>query len=187
MPTSASLRNSCSSMSFATMSSLDGGSRVPGSATAASMRMPQFAPVQPPLRSHPASTATTRMQTMIGEVERRCMALNISPRRERCNNGGRADGRTVGRCKTFPPMVDHRCRDVCERYGPSKHNGQRGFSRASSHTLLRSIEEDRAMLQECAATPDLGRSDELAPVHEDLPADGGCKAGRRMGGWADGR
>jgi len=43
------------------------------------------------------------------------------------------------------------------------------------------------MLQECAATPDLGRSDELALVHEDLAADRGCKAGRRMGGWADGR
>ncbi len=43
------------------------------------------------------------------------------------------------------------------------------------------------MLQESITAPDLGGADELPAVHEDLAADGGCKAGRWMGGWADGR
>jgi len=60
MPTSASLRNSCSPMSLATMSSVDGGSRVGGSNTAASISVPHPSVVQPPWRSQAASATTAR-------------------------------------------------------------------------------------------------------------------------------
>lgn len=43
------------------------------------------------------------------------------------------------------------------------------------------------MLQECVPPPHLGRSDELAAIHENLAAGGLSKAGRWTGGWADGR
>src|SRR5438874_5281876 len=174
-------------MSLATMSSLEGGSSVPGSATAASMSVPQFAPVQPPRRSHPAGASATTTRMTSGENERRSMALNISPGGERRNNVGPWDGRTVGRCQAFSQIVDNCCRDFSERCGPSEHNGERGFSGAATRSSLRSIEQYRAVLQECARPSDLGRADELATVDEDLAPNRGCKAGRPTVGRPDGR
>ena len=43
------------------------------------------------------------------------------------------------------------------------------------------------MLQERVAAANLRGPDKLPTPVEDLAADGGCKAGRRLGGWADGR
>src|SRR6266700_8212790 len=113
------------------------------------------------------------------------MAVNISPRDERCNVG-QSDGRTVGRSKAFSPIVGNRSRGFFERDGSSQNIGERRGSRASGHGFLRSAQEDRTVLQEGITPPHLGRADELPSLHEDLSADGGCKAGGRTGCRGDG-
>src|SRR5216117_2859070 len=155
-------------MSVATMSSLEGGSSVPGSATAASMSTPQFAPVHPPRRSHEANTATTRtMKTGSWGEERRSMALNISPGGERSNDVGRSDGLTAGRSEVPPDVDDGICdfreahrtpEDCCESRSPVERR------------RLCGIEQDRSMLQEGISAPDLGRADELPTPVKDLAA-----------------
>src|SRR5262249_25245171 len=170
MPTSASFKNSCSSMSLATMSSLDGGSSVAGSATAALTSVPQPGPVQPPRRSHPTMvmTATSRDET----GKRRSMALKISPRGERCN-GGRRDG--------LPPIRDNRCRDFLECGDPPEHRGERRFCRRGAEMQLRSSPQNRPVLQERVAAAHLRRADEFAPARENLPAH---RSGKTGGGAA---
>src|SRR5882672_5283735 len=109
------------------MSSLEGGRSVAGSPMAALIRVPQFAPVQPPRRSQPASTAVTRtMKTVSGGAERRSMALNISPRSERCNVG-RSDGLTAGRSEVTPGIDDGIC-DFFEAHGTFQDSREGGCS-----------------------------------------------------------
>src|SRR6266540_7450639 len=110
-------------MSLATMSSVDGGISVLGSATAASMIVPQFSPVQPPRRSHAARPATTKTRKTVTEgKERRCMALNISPGGERCNlwTGGWADGRMGRWLERLAPRFQDSRSDLLEAHGPSQ-------------------------------------------------------------------
>src|SRR5579859_865646 len=157
-------------MSLAVTSSLEGGSSVDGSDTAASISVPQPAPVQPPRRSQAESVVSVR--SMKQEVkEHRGMALNISPAGERSNLPGCSD------------RVYH----LLERHGTPQSLGQRSRAARVADVLLRAAEQNGTMLQKGVPAAHLRRADELLAVHEDLAADGKGEAGARMGRWADGR
>ena len=111
------------------------------------------------------------------------MALNISPGGERSNDVGRSDGLTAGRSEV-PPGVDDGIRDFREAHRTPEDCCE---SRSPvERRRLRGIEQDRSMLQEGIAAPNLCGTHELAPVHENLAAHRGREAGRWTVGRSDG-
>jgi len=115
------------------------------------------------------------------------MALNISPGGWRCNDVGQSDGLTVGRAKACSPIGDNRLSDFFECDRSPKHSGECGFSGTSSRFFLRSIKQDRAVLQEGIPFSDLCGADELPAVDDDLTANRHREArGRTVGRWDGG-
>src|SRR5690242_11801665 len=123
---------------------------------------------------------------MIGARWRRSMALNISLRRER-SNVGRSDGLTAGRSEALYPLRNDGSRDFIEGYGPSEHRSKGGLPSLWRRSLLRSVEQDRSVLEERVAAAHLRGADQLAALHQDLAADGDREARRRTAGGPDWR
>jgi hypothetical protein len=82
-------------------------------------------------------------------------------------------------------MFDNGCRDFVECHSSAEHCVECRFPGCSSHLLLRSRQENGAMLQKSIAPSHLGRTHELPATDQDLPAHGRCKARRRTVKWSD--
>src|SRR5574341_2310939 len=106
--------------------------------------------------------------------ERRSMALNISRRRQRINDG--FDGLFLRLC---PTCGNGRC-GLTERDEPAELRGERGFSACRRDDRLRPIQQNRPVLEKGVALSQLRGADELAPVCEDFATDGKREAGRWM-------
>src|SRR2546425_4954188 len=85
------------------------------------------------------------------------------------------------------PRGDDRVGDLLKRHGPPQCSRERGLSACGlwlatygCNDLLRAIEQDRPMLQECASLPDLCRAHQLATGDEYLPADRSREARRGL-------
>src|SRR6266571_5209537 len=97
---------------------------------------------------------------------------------------GGSDGRTGGRFEPPVPGRDDGLGDLGERDRASQHRGERrrgsGGVRLATYGcdhVLRPVEQNRAVLQQGRALPQLGRAHELASVHEHLTSDRRREAG----------
>src|SRR2546429_7533153 len=99
----------------------------------------------------------------------------------------------VGGGAFVAPRGDDRVGDLLKRHGPPQCSSERGLSACGlwlatygCNDLLRAIEQDRPMLQECASLPDLCRAHQLATGDEDLATDRSREARRGLvdpAGW----
>src|SRR5207249_5804544 len=93
----------------------------------------------------------------------------------------------VGGGDRVAPRSDDGVGDLLKRHGPAEYSSERGYPtcdlwRAAygCNDLLRAVEQNGPMLQECVSFPDLRRAHQLATGDEYLAAHRGREAGRRL-------
>src|SRR2546422_1321704 len=110
--------------------------------------------------------------------------------------GGGGWGRLakVGGGAFVTPRLHDRLDYLVPRHASSQLRGKRGrrtcdlwHAAHGCNDLLRAIEQDRPMLQECASLPDLCRAHQLATRDEYLAADRSREAGAQADGRTGGR
>src|SRR5882762_6789475 len=156
--------------------------------------VPQYSPVQPTGRSQPATRNSTGRASGIRPVARRAvgMAPKISRdayRRQMRKQswGGRWRRVEEGGGDIVAPCPHDCSGNFVPRNASSQFRGKRGYRTCDlwlaaygCNDLLRAIEQDRPMLQECASLPDLCRADQLATSDEYLAADRSREARRGL-------
>src|SRR6266567_337225 len=167
-PRSASFKNTWSVTSRVIENSLTGGSRMSGSPPEAMTIVPQYSPVQPTGRSHPATrmrpasaagaarAARGRARRVVGmapKISPRCLAAPGPGGVEEQGGGGRwrvvegAEGDVVA------PGGDDGVRDLLEAHRPPEDRGERSLPAPGSplpahhlHHRLRPVEQNRSVL-----------------------------------------
>src|SRR6266516_2713631 len=156
--------------------------------------VPQYSPVQPTGRSHPATRMRPASAAKVRPARGRAvgMAPKISPRCLRrqvqmqgCGGWGRLV--KVGGGDRVAPRSDDRVGDLLKSHGPAEYSSERGYRTCDlwlaaygCNDLLRAVEQNGPMLQECVSFPDLRRAHQLATGDEYLAAYRGREARRRL-------
>src|SRR6266700_2849885 len=153
--------------------------------------VPQYSPVHPTGRSHPATRmrpasaaqvrpARGRAVGMAPKISPRCLAAP-GPNARLWRLGEVAEGDRVA------PRSDDRVGDLLKSHGPAEYSSERGYPTCDlwlaaygCNDLLRAVEQNGPMLQECVSFPDLRRAHQLATGDEYLAAYRGREARRRL-------
>src|SRR5437867_9439871 len=166
-----------------------------GSPPEAITRVPQYSPLQPVGRSHPAtkirpvsparlaSARASRVVGMAPKISRDAERRQV--RKQGCGSWGRSV--EVGGGDRVAPRRDDGVGDLLKRHGPAEYSSERGYPTCDlwlaaygCNDLLRAVEQNGPMLQECVSFPDLRRAHQLATGDEYLAAHRGREAGRRL-------
>src|SRR6266540_2160474 len=159
--------------------------------------VPQYTPVRPTGRSHAATRMRPASVAMVRPVSGRAvgMAPKISPRClaapgpggvEKEGGGGRGRAVEDAGGDIVAPRPHDCSGNFVPRDSPSQLRRKRGcrtcglwLTAYGCNDLLRSPEQDRAVLQERPSLAYLRRADQLAPPDENLSADRAGEAGSR--------
>src|SRR5437667_5751438 len=156
--------------------------------------VPQYSPVQPTGRSHPATRVRPASAAKVRPARGRVVGIapKISPR---CLAAPGRNARLwrlgrlvkVGGGAFVTPRLHDRLDYLIPRHASSQFRGKRGYrpcdlwlAAYGCDDLLRAVEQNGPMLQECVSFPDLRRAHQLATGDEYLAAYRGREARRRL-------